>query len=119
MSALDDVTMLSGDSRTNTLCFEAALEEAEAALDAQRKAVQFYVPKEPIIGVPPGTVLNAMNESGLVGAELGDDAADDDGAATEEEGRGRDGEGDDSSGDMEDMVGELDDSGEDGSTDFV
>jgi len=122
MSALDDVTMLSSDSRANTLSFETALEEAEAALDAQKKAVQFSVPKDPIIGVPPGTVLSAMDESGMLGDDLaGNGAADDDGAATEEEDRSRggEGEGDDSLGGMEDMVGELDDSAEEGSGEFV
>ena len=118
MSALDDVTMLSSDSRANTLSFETALEEAEAALDAQKKAVQFSVPKDPIIGVPPGTVLSAMDESGMLGDDLaGNGAADDDGAATEEEDRSRG--GDDSLGGMEDMVGELDDSAEEGSGEFV
>jgi len=115
MSALDDVIMLTSDSRANTLSFESALEEIESSLEAQKKAIQFVVPKDPIIGVPPGTVLNAKDETPLIGAELADNV-EDDGALTEEEGTRH---ADDSSGGMEDMVGELDDSGEEleGSTD--
>jgi len=117
MSALDDVIMLSSDGRTNTISFESTLEEIESSLEAQKKAIQFMVPKDPIIGVPPGTALNAKDDCALIGADLADNI-DDDGAATEEEGTRQ---VDDSSDAMDDMVGELDDSGEEleGSGDFV
>jgi hypothetical protein len=107
MSSILSVLNLGTCSRSAQVPFEQALEELEQSLEANKKAIRYYTPKNPVIGVPPGTVLlgdSAMEDGsmGLVEEETEDEDEDE---ATRQM--------DDSSGALDDadLVGELDDSG--------
>jgi hypothetical protein len=108
MSSILSVLNLGTCSRSAQVPFEQALEELEQSLEANKKAIRYYTPKNPVIGVPPGTVLlgdSAMEDGsmGLVEEEETEDEDEDE--ATRQM--------DDSSGALDDadLVGELDDSG--------
>jgi hypothetical protein len=112
MSSILDVLQIGNDSKNSTFLYETSLEETENAVDAAKKAIRYYTPPTPVIGIQPGTVLNGLNESAEEFIEPIEESEDD---ATQQL--------DDSSGNMDDadMIGDLDESGEtlDGSTEFV
>ena len=109
-SILDAAVNLGEDSRRPLASYEMTLEELELAIENNKKAIRNKQPKNPVIGVPPGTVLD--------GSTLDDSH----GLAEEEETEDEVTRLDDSSMmDDADVAGELDDSDSsmDGSTDFV
>jgi hypothetical protein len=104
-SSILDVLQLGRDSRQPLVPFELALEELELALESHKKAIRVQQPnpKNPVIGVPPGTVL--LNDSTM---DDGSNGLVEEGTEDEETQQ----HDDSSAMDDVDVVGELDDSGD-------